>query len=194
MRQRSRVAPAPIHDSLLEAWIVNDAINQLLLEHLDPRAWQAKPPRADGRPGRTIAAIVSHMHNIRRKWVRLSAPHLKLSAELDRSCTLRQARAAMAQSARACSHLLAQAFDPAGRVRHFHRDGWARSWPVGGVMFAYMLSHEAHHRGQICMLAHQLGFPLSNRTTSEMWCWEKHWKATGGNYLNVSNRSPVHGS
>jgi hypothetical protein len=25
-------------------------------------------------------------------------------------------------------------------------------------MFAYMFSHEAHHRGQILMLAHQLGY------------------------------------
>ena len=25
-----------------------------------------------------------------------------------------------------------------------------------------MLAHEAHHRGQVCMLAHQLGFPLPN--------------------------------
>jgi uncharacterized damage-inducible protein DinB len=30
-------------------------------------------------------------------------------------------------------------------------------------MLCYMLAHEAHHRGQVCMLAHQLGFPLRNR-------------------------------
>jgi len=27
-------------------------------------------------------------------------------------------------------------------------------------MFAYMFSHEAHHRGQILMLAHQLGYRI----------------------------------
>jgi uncharacterized damage-inducible protein DinB len=39
--------------------------------------------------------------------------------------------------------------------------------------------HEAHHRGQVCMLAHQLGFPLANKTTSELWSWERHWKQCG---------------
>jgi uncharacterized damage-inducible protein DinB len=42
-----------------------------------------------------------------------------------------------------------------------------------------MISHEAHHRGQVCMLAHQLGFPLPNKVTSEMWNWEKLWKERG---------------
>jgi uncharacterized damage-inducible protein DinB len=46
---------------------VNDRINQLLIEQLDPAAWNAKPP---GNV-RTIAAIFTHMHNVRCKWVRL---------------------------------------------------------------------------------------------------------------------------
>jgi hypothetical protein len=29
------------------------------------------------------------------------------------------------------------------------------------------------------MLAHQLGFPLPNKVTSEMWNWEKLWKERG---------------
>ena len=46
-------------------------------------------------------------------------------------------------------------------------------------MFTYMIVHDAHHRGQICMLAHQLGFPLPQQLTSEMWNWEKLWKDCG---------------
>jgi len=41
-------------------------MNQILIEHLDPTAWRAKPP---GKV-RTIAAIFTHMHNVRSKWVR----------------------------------------------------------------------------------------------------------------------------
>jgi uncharacterized damage-inducible protein DinB len=37
------------------------------------------------------------------------------------------------------------------------------------MMVAYMITHEAHHRGQICMLAHQLGFRLPGADTSAMW-------------------------
>jgi uncharacterized damage-inducible protein DinB len=46
-------------------------------------------------------------------------------------------------------------------------------------MLCYMIAHEAHHRGQVCMLAHQLGFPLSVAVTSGIWNWEKLWKECG---------------
>src|SRR6266478_10007475 len=66
-----------------------------------------------------------------------------------------------------------------GRVEKFRRDGWARPWPVGLEMLCYMLSHEAHHRGQVCMLAHQLGFPLPNQVAYGIWNWEKLWEECG---------------
>jgi uncharacterized damage-inducible protein DinB len=46
-------------------------------------------------------------------------------------------------------------------------------------MLCYMISHEAHHRGQVCMLAHQLGFRLPNKVMSGIWNWEKLWKECG---------------
>ena len=84
---------------MVESYAVNERMNQVLLEHLDPAAWRAQLP---GSKGRTIAAIVAHVHNIRRKWLRLSAPHLKLPAPLDRArCTQEQAKAALAGKRRA---------------------------------------------------------------------------------------------
>ena len=176
---RAPALPAPdFRHALLETYAVNDRMNQLILEHLHPHAWRTK---AAGRNARTIAAIFTHMHNIRRKWLRLSAPHLKLPAPLDRTrCTQLHARAALAESARRCSQMLTEALDgPAGRVQQFRRDGWARPWPGGAAMFAYMIVHDAHHRGQVCMLAHQLGFPLPNKAAYEIWSWEKLWKQCG---------------
>jgi uncharacterized damage-inducible protein DinB len=46
-------------------------------------------------------------------------------------------------------------------------------------MLAYMISHEAHHRGQIAMLAHQLGFPLPAEAAAGIWVWERLWKQCG---------------
>jgi len=46
-------------------------------------------------------------------------------------------------------------------------------------MLCYMLAHEAHHRGQVCMLAHQVGFPLPYQASDGIWNWEKLWKETG---------------
>jgi uncharacterized damage-inducible protein DinB len=163
---------------LVESYAVNERMNQIVLEHLDPAAWRAIPP---GRKVRTIAAIVTHVHNIRRKWLRLSAPHLKLPAPLDRaSCTQKQARTALAASAAGCSEMLAAALSQReSAVRTFLRDGWAQPWPAGAAMVAYMISHDAHHRGQVCMLAHQLGFPLPTQAAHGIWGWERLWKQCG---------------
>lgn len=155
----------------------NDRMNQLLIEHLDPAVWKATPP---GNV-RTIAAIFTHMHNVRTKWIRLTAPHLKITPQLNRSsCTPQQARAGLAKSAARCQQILAEALGGSkGRIKKFHRDGWAKPWPVGPEMLCYMISHEAHHRGQICMLAHQLGFPLPMKIMSGIWNWEKLWRESG---------------
>jgi uncharacterized damage-inducible protein DinB len=162
----------------LQAYALNERMNQILLEHLDSRAWRAKGP---ARKGRTIADIFAHVHNIRCKWLRLSAPHLKRPARLDRSrCTQKQTRTALAESAACCSRMLAEALDtPRGRVQSFVRDGWASPWPPGIAMFAYMITHDAHHRGQVCMLAHQFGFPLTGKAGYGIWVWEKLAKECG---------------
>ncbi len=176
---RSSVTPSfSLAQEMAQAYVVNDSMNQLLLEHLDARAWRAVLP---GQKGRTIADIFAHVHNIRRKWLRLSAPHLKLPAQLDRRrCTPKQAQAALAESALRCSEMLLEALlEPQGRVRSFLRDGWARSWRPGSAMFAYMITHDAHHRGQACMLAHQLGFRLPGAAGYRMWGWEKLWRDCG---------------
>jgi len=169
---------AEFRRALLESYAVSERMNQIILSHLDGKAWRAKPP---GRKARPIVAIFTHVHNIRRKWLRLSAPHIKLPAELDRtSCTQKQASAALAESAKRCVEMIDELLDSAaGGVKRFHRDGWARPWSAGAAMFTYMIVHEAHHRGQVCMLAHQLGFPLPQKAAYGMWGWEKLWKECG---------------
>ena len=182
MTTRERKVHAQLHPQLgraaVQIFAANERMNQMLIEHLDPRAWTAKPPNK----ARTIAAIFTHVHNVRTKWIRLTAPHLKLPPQLDRAdCTPKQARAGLAESAARCVEMLAEAFGGGDGVRvdKFLRDGWARPWPVGPEMLCYMLSHEAHHRGQVCMLAHQLGFSLPIKVASGLWNWEKLWKECG---------------
>jgi uncharacterized damage-inducible protein DinB len=166
----------PLGRAAVRTFAANERMNQILIEHLDPAAWRATPP---GK-ARTIAAIFTHMHNVRGKWVRLTAPHLKVPAQLSRAhCTPQQARAGLAESAARCAEMLAEALDGSGRVEEFRRDGWGRPWPVGVEMLCYMLAHEAHHRGQVCMLAHQLGFKLPDGVTAGLWNWEKIWKECG---------------
>jgi hypothetical protein len=135
-----RVVSTPdeaFREALAEAYIVNDGMNQMVLEHLDPRAWRAKPQGAGARP---IVAVVTHMHNMRRKWIRLSAPHIKLPVELDRArCSQKQARTALADSARRCAEMIREALlGPEGSVPQFHRDGWGAAVAVGsGNVYIY---------------------------------------------------------
>ena len=112
--------------------------------------------------------------------MRLTAPHLKVPRQLNRSSsTPKQARAGLAESAARCEEMLAEALGEGGRIRKFRRDGWAKPWRVGPEMLCYMLAHGAHHRGQVCMVANQLGFKLPNKVTADMWNWEKLWKEGG---------------
>lgn len=182
MQEQSTDALREIRDVLLETYAVNDAMNQLLLAHLDPKAWRAKLPGDKGRGGRTIAAIFAHLHNSRLLWLRKSAPHLKCPAPLDpHRCTIKQAAAAHSQSAEQCLLMLTDALStvPSRRVTKFVRDSWVPIWPAGGAMFAYIFSHEAHHRGQIIQLAHQLGYRLPAQAWGGIWNWNRLWKQSG---------------
>lgn len=175
-KSTKRTVHTQLGRAAVRTFAANERMNQMLIEHLDPAAWRAKPL---GKV-RDIAAIFAHMHNVRGKWVRLTAPHLKAPAQLSRThCTPQQARAGLAESAARCTEMLAEALDGGGRVKEFRRDGWGRPWPVGAEMLCYMLAHEAHHRGQVCMLAHQLGFKLPNGVTAGLWNWEKIWRECG---------------
>ena len=159
--------------SAARIFAANERMNQLLIEELNPAVWTAKPVGGV----RTIAAIFTHMHNVRCKWVRLTAPHLKVPALLSRArCTPDEARAGLAKSGARCVEMLTEALGDSGGVTEFLRDGLAQPWPVGPEMLAYMVAHEAHHRGQVCMLAHQLGYPVAGRVTGALWNWERIWR------------------
>ncbi len=185
MSARQQKGDTQLGRSAVRVFAANERMNQMLIEQLDPAVWRAKPP---GKT-RPVAAIFTHMHNVRTKWIRLTAPHLKVPAQLNRThCTRQQARAGLAESAARCEEMLTEALGGGGRIEKFRRDGWGAPWPVGVEMLCYMLAHEAHHRGQVCMLAHQLGYPLPQKVTSGLWNWEKLWKEYG------AKRGPGHDS
>jgi uncharacterized damage-inducible protein DinB len=178
MALESLAALSEIRNTLLETYAANDAMNQLVLSRLDPRVWRAKPPGQKGH-GRTIAAIFAHLHNCRLCWLKHSAPHLKCPPPLDPDrCTTKQVAAAHKRSTAQCLRMLSDALSalPNRRVSKFYRDSWVPTWPAGGTMFAYMFAHEAHHRGQILLLAHQLGYRAPE---PNIWQWEKLWKQAG---------------
>jgi uncharacterized damage-inducible protein DinB len=181
--------PTQLGSAAVQIFAANERMNQLLIEHLDPAAWKASLPANPSAklPGkrshktRTIVGIFTHLHNVRCKWIRLTAPHLEIPTQLHRAhCTPQQAQAALAESAARCSGMLVDALgNPGSRIESFRRDSLAPAWPVGPEMLCYMLTHEAHHRGQVCMLAHLLGFPLPYKASDGIWNWERLWRECG---------------
>jgi uncharacterized damage-inducible protein DinB len=146
--------------ALLESFATNDRINRYLIESLPSESWTAKPP--DGK-GRTIAAIVAHMHNVRVMWLKATKAD-KIPEQLDRATvTPAQALQALGASHDALSTVLSRALETDGRVKGFRPD-------VAGF-FGYLIAHDAHHRGQIAMLARQVGHPLPQKAMFGMWEW-----------------------
>jgi uncharacterized damage-inducible protein DinB len=153
--------------ALRTSFDTNDRINQYLIENLPAEAWRADPPEGKGR---TIAAIVAHMHNVRVMWLKAAAKESKIPEQLDRSSvTPAQATKALEQSRTALSAVLKSALETDGRVKGFRPD-------VAGF-FGYLIAHDAHHRGQISMLARQVGHPLPQKAMFGMWEWGSRGKS-----------------
>jgi uncharacterized damage-inducible protein DinB len=89
---------------------------------------------------------------------------------LDRSSvTAAQASKALELSRAALRAVLQSALDGDGRVKGFNPD-------VAGF-FGYLITHDAHHRGQICLLARQMGYALPQKAMFAMWEWGTRGKS-----------------
>jgi len=164
-------APFDLAAALLRAYETNDRINRYLIEHLDDAVWSAEPP--DGK-GRTIAAIAAHMHNVRLMWLKAVLDKEerdgRIPEQLDRHTVTRpQAMRAFVESHDALWEALDRSLRGGGRVKGFKPD-------VAGF-FAYLVAHDAHHRGQITMLARQLGQPIGQAAMFGMWEWNSRGAA-----------------
>lgn len=147
-------------DALLKAFDTNNRINLYLIENLPEGAWRAKPP---DNKGRTIAAMVAHMHNVRVMWLK-AAKTEEIPAQLDRATvTPAEALSGLEDSRVALSMVLSRAMASDGRIKNFRPD-------VAGFL-GYLIAHDAHHRGQIAMLARQVGHPLPQKAMFGMWEW-----------------------
>ncbi|MEJ7810568.1 MAG: DinB family protein [Gemmatimonadaceae bacterium] len=165
-RAAQPLEPFALADALLRAFRTNERVNQYLLEHLAPVVWNADPP---GGKGRTAGAIVSHMHNVRVMWLKAAAKGSMIPEQLDRhTVTPAGAVAAFGESARALEGVLEAALAADGQVKGFKPD-------VAGF-FGYLVAHDAHHRGQLVMLARQLGSPISQSAMFGMWEWGSRGK------------------
>ena len=165
-----KAASIDFKKSLLETFAINEKANQLLLSNIADAAWQAPPPSGKGR---SVGAIAAHIHAVRLMWLSAADKNAKLPAKLDPDkATRAEVQSALKASAAAISGLLEKALDdPAGKVPHFK--------PNVVAFVGYLVSHDSHHRGQIAMLARQVGHALPAQTGFGLWEWGNLWRECG---------------
>jgi uncharacterized damage-inducible protein DinB len=166
-------SPDDLAAALLISWRTNSRVTSYLFEHLPAPLWDARVP---GAPRRTVRMVAGHLHNARCMWVKtLGQEHgIPIPAAVDRrNVRRRELLAALKRSSRGIEALLALGIAAGGSVPPSKAYVW-RNLPLDVPhVLTYFVAHEGHHRGQIVMLARQLGHRLPGDVTSGLWQWTK---------------------
>ena len=157
-----------LQSALVDTWRTNNRVTVYLFENLPEELW---PERVPGAPQRTVRMIAGHIHNCRCMWIKMLGRRRGIAvppAVNRHRVTRRQLLPALERSSQGIVQLLELGLDRGGKLSGF---------PPDVVHFmAYHVAHEGHHRGQIVMLARQLGHRLPSEVTAGLWQWSKRSK------------------
>ncbi len=169
------MAPRPdLAETLVPVWRTTNQVTAFLVGHLSPELWRSPVP---GAPRRTVGMIAGHIHNARCTWIKtLGREHgIPVPEPVDRRrATPRQVLRALGRSSRGIVDLLTLGCAHGGRIPPSRAYAW-RNLPLDvGHVLAYFVAHEGHHRGQVVMIARELGHRLPVAVTGGLWQWTRH--------------------
>jgi len=154
---------------VIAAWRTNDRVTRYLVERLPAAAWAREVP---GVPRKTVRTVAAHIHNARCRWIKalgaghgVSAPPL---VDLRRVSRAELARA-LARSSEGIVRLIELGSASGGRVPGAAWQNFPTDLPH---FLTYFVAHEAHHRGQLILVARQLGFLLPAEVVGGVWQWK----------------------
>jgi len=162
-----------LEQTILPAWRTNHQVTVFLVSHLPTAVWAAPVP---GIPRKSIRMLAGHLHNARCMWLKTLGQPLGIpvpSAVDRRRVSRRQLVAALKRSSRGIEALLRLGCRNGGEVPATRAYAW-RNLPLDvGHVLTYFVAHEAHHRGQMVLLARQVGCRLPVAVTGGLWQWRK---------------------
>ncbi len=165
-------------DSILAAWRTNARVTAFLVEAMPGDLWDTKVP---GSPRKTVRMIAAHLHNTRCAWTRTLGKEFGIAVPepVDRfKVTAAELVPALEQSSAGISRLLEFGCEHGGSIPPAKAYVW-RNLPLDiGHVLGYFIAHEGHHRGQIVILARELGQRLPAAVTNGLWDWTKWARET----------------
>jgi len=157
-------------EELIAAWRTNHRVTTYLIENLPAELWSKNIP---GSPRRTVRMLGAHIHNARCMWIKMIGGRhgIAVPATVDgRTVRPAELKRALARSNKSFIELIRLGVARGGAIPSAT---W-QNFPTDLVHFlAYFVAHEAHHRGQLCMLARQSGHRLPVEVTGGLWQWKK---------------------
>ena len=165
-----------LSEHILGAWETNHRTTAFLVKELPRALWGANVPEV---PRRSIRSIAAHIHNCRRNWIRTLGEGQRI-APPNRVDPFRvrqnELLTALDRSGAGMRRLLQLGLDHGGTLPMPPHYAW-RNLPLDVPhVLSYFVAHEGHHRGQIVLVARQLGHPLPVSITGGLWAWSRRVK------------------
>lgn len=156
---------AEMVEQLVETWHINNRVNLKILDTIDADALaMTLSPRGGGTPGK----LFRHLVDSRRRW--LEAIKKALAEDipvipLEEAHNKKLLKSGLIATADAFEQIIRESMANGGDVKRFKH----------GIvtMVAYLIAHDAHHRGNIFLTLKHCGYKLDNALKYGIWEWNK---------------------
>ncbi|MFL5742399.1 MAG: DinB family protein [Flavisolibacter sp.] len=150
-------------EQLKEAWRTSHTITLFFLEQIPEEGLQAS---LSTRGGRTVFEQLVHLHKVRMQWMEIVSKEIFKRYLLEKDpVNQKELQRALQSSGAAIDAFIDQSWEKEGKVSGFRK---------GLIPFiSYLMTHEAHHRGNILLTLKQSKIKIPDSLKWNIWEWNK---------------------